>query len=205
MYPNTIQQLIEIFSRFPGVGPKTAARFVFYLKDQASVKQTESLIKELQNLKQKVKVCQFCFNSFEGQGKLCPICQDPTRDLNSLCVVEKEQDLRSIENTGKYLGLYFILGGTRPDLKKEHNPIREKQLRQRIKNPKKFGIEGGDFREIILGLNPTPEGKTTMLYLKRNLKDLGKKITSLGLGLPKGGELEYADQETLSSALESRR
>ena len=206
MYPNSIQKLIDIFSKFPGVGPKTAARFVFYLK-KVPEKDIEKLLESIKNLKTNVKSCSFCFNVFEPEVKenLCPICQNPSRDRTLLCIVEREQDLVSIEKTDKYKGLYFILKGTFPIFKKEKKQIRDKELKQRILHPEKFGILGAEFKEIILALNPTTEGKTTMLYLKRFLKPLDIKITSLGLGLPKGGELEYADEETLSSAFERRR
>ena len=206
MYPKSIQKLIDIFSKFPSVGPKTAARFIFYLK-KVPEKEVENLLELIKHLKKDIKTCSFCFNIFEGPGAkedLCPICQNPTRDRTLLCVVEKEQDLVSIEKTDKYKGLYFILGGTIPILKKEKKKIKEKELRQRILHPEKFGLFAAEFKEIILALNPTAEGKATMLYLKRFLKPLGKKITSLGLGLPKGGELEYADEETLASAFERR-
>ena len=216
MYSKTIQKLIDLFSKFPGVGPRTAARFVFYLLGRDK-KEIDELIFTISKLKERIKLCQFCFNPFEpaqvsskfgageGQGNLCQICQDPLKDKNLICVVEKEQDLATIEKIKKYKGYYFILGGTVSRLKKEEiEKLRIKELILRIKNPEKFGIKA-NFKEIILALNPTTEGEATALYLERKLKDLGKKISRLGRGLPVGAELEYADEETLGSALEGRK
>ncbi|XOB41717.1 MAG: recombination mediator RecR [Candidatus Nealsonbacteria bacterium] len=228
MYPKSIQKLIDIFSKFPTVGPRTAARFVFYLIKKPE-KEINDLIKSISNLKESVKICSFCFNSFEigtreisppaeAATVLCPICQDASRDRTLVCVIEKETDLISIEKIKKYKGLYFILGGMVSKLRKEDIkkatlqgvshfvPYRRiKELEERIKNPRTFGLPKTDFKEIIIAINPTEEGEATALYLERFLKPLNKKITRLGRGLPVGGELEYADEETLSSALESRR
>ena len=217
MYSSTIQKLIDLFSKFPTVGPRTAARFVFYLM-RLSKEEAEELIKSISALRQKVKICSFCFNPFEpsqvsskfgegeGEAELCSICSDPTRDRALLCIIEKETDLIPIEKTKKYNGLYFILGGTISRLKKENiKKLRINELEGRIKYPKKFGILDSEFKEIIIATNPTTEGEATALYLERLLKPLNKKITRLGRGLPVGGELEYADEETLSSALESRK
>lgn len=209
MYSPSIQKLIDLFSKFPTVGPRTASRFVFYLR-KLSQKEIDELLESIKGLRESVKACSFCFNPFEikpgNKENLCPICQDPSRDRTLLCVVEKESDLVSLENTKNYKGLYFILGGYLPLLKKQgKEKIRIKELKERILHPEKFGVLGTKFQEIILALNPTTEGKATTLYLKRFLKPLNKKVTCLGLGLPTGGELEYADEETLKSALESRK
>jgi len=205
MYPKSIQKLIDLFSKFPTVGPRTATRFVFYLL-KTSKKEIEELVRSITNLKKEVKICSFCFNPFQGEGNLCEICSDPTRDKTLLCVVEKETDLVSIEKIKKYRSLYFILGGTVSTLKKEDiKKLRIKELTERIKNPQKFGISGAKFREIIIATNPTTEGEATALYLERKLKPLNIKITRLGRGLPVGAELEYTDKETLGSALEGRK
>jgi recombination protein RecR len=204
MYPKTIQKLIDIFSKFPTVGPRTAARFVFYLLGKKE-EEVNELLAAISNLKRNVKLCSFCFNPFEpsassGQGgELCLICSDPRRDKSLLCIISNETDLSAIEKTKKYNGLYFILGGTVSALKKaDIEKLRIKELEERIKNHPQI-------KEIILATNSTTEGEATALYLERLLKPLNKKITRLGRGLPVGGELEYADEETLSSALESRR
>ena len=198
MYPPSIQKLIDLFSKFPTVGPRTAARFVFYLM-KISKEETEGLINSISNLKKTVKICSFCFNPFEGEGELCKICADSSRDRTLLCVVEKETDLFTLEKTKKYKGLYFILGGTVSTFKKaDVEKLRNKELKERIKSYP-------EIKEVIIATNPTTEGEATALYLERLLKPFNKKTTRLGRGLPVGAELEYADEETLSSALESRR
>lgn len=212
MYPQAIQHLIELFSRFPTVGPRTAARFVFYLQELSS-KEIGELIDAIQDLKRKVRPCRFCFLPFQGDEELCSICSDPKRDRSLLCIVEKETDLEALEKTKKYQGLYFVLGGTLGRLrKKDIEKLRTKELQARITHPEKFGLENTQFQEIIIATNATREGETTALYLQRllapskNLPDGRQvKITRLGRGLPVGGELEYADEETLAGALDSRK
>jgi recombination protein RecR len=198
MQSQTIEKIINIFSKFPTIGPKTAARFVYYLIGQKK-EEVDEIIKSISDLKKNIKTCVYCFKPFEGLGHLCEICANPGRDKGMLCVVEKEPDLNSIEKTKKYHGRYFILGGTISRLRKtEIEKLRIKDLILRVK-------KGQDTKEIILAINPTAEGEATTLYLERILKPYGKKITRLGRGLPIGGELEYADEETLSSALEGRK
>jgi len=198
MYPPTIQKLIEIFSKFPTVGQRTATRFVFYLLKKEG-KEIEELAQKILELKKKVKICQLCFKPFEGEDKICEICRDPTRKRNLLCLVEKETDLETIEKTKKYQGLYFVLGGPIEKIKREElEKLRIKELEKRIREDQKI-------EEIILALNPTTEGEAIGLFLERRLKNFNKKITRLGRGLPTGGELEYADEETISFALENRR
>jgi recombination protein RecR len=197
MYPKTIQRLIEIFSKFPTVGQRTATRFVFYLIKRDK-KEIEELSKAILDLKEKIKFCKSCFKPFEGEGEICEICSDKTRDRSLLCLVEKETDLEAIEKTKKYKGLYFVLGGPVSAIKKEElKKLRIKELEERLKDKR--------IKEIIIATSLTTEGEALALFLERKLKNSGKKITKLGRGLPTGGELEYADEETLSSALESRR
>lgn len=206
MYSPSLQKLIDLFSRFPGVGPKTAARFVFYLLG-AGRKETEELAEKIAKIKQDLKTCRFCFKSFEAtkQGELCEICSDARRNQSLLCVVANETDLATIERAKVFQGFYFILGGTASSLKDEEiNKLRVKELIQRIQAPVKFGLVKANFKEIILGLNPTLEGEATTLLLQRKLAGLHKKITRLGRGLPMGGELEYSDRETLCSAFKGR-
>ena len=152
-------------------------------------------------------MCKFCYKSFEplkGSGReaeneLCEICKDPRRNKTLICLVEKETDLIPLEKTKKYQGLYFILGGALGAFKKSGiEKLRIRELERRIKN-------NPEIEEIIIAVNPTTGGEATALYLERLLKPYNKKITRLGRGLPMGSELEYADEETLSSALESRR
>ncbi len=205
MYSERIQKLIDLFSRFPTVGPRTAARFVFYLIKNPKEKTAE-LLKAIENLAEKIKICGFCGKPYEennGQNDLCEICSSGARDKTLLCVVEKEEDLEAIENTKIFKGLYFILTGAISGLKSEKNKEEiEKRLAKLIERIKNKETE---IKEIIIALNPTVEGENAALWLERKLKNLGLKMTRLARGLPKGGELEYADEETLSSALESRR
>lgn len=200
MLPPSIQKLIDLFSKFPTVGPRTASRFAFYLLGQPKEKAKE-IAQALLDLKNNVKSCGFCFNPYENgenSGQLCLICADSSRDKKTLCVVEKESDLLSLEKTGQYKGLYFILGGSVSNLMPEDiQKLRIEELKQRV--------EKGAFEEIILATNPTTDGQATSLYLRQILKPLAKKIVLLGRGLPLGGELEYADEDTLSSALENRK
>lgn len=200
MYPPVIQKLIDLFSKFPTVGPRTAARFVFYLI-KLPQQELDELMSAITNLRKDIKLCSFCFNPFDASiasegEKLCLICRNGSRDKSLLCLIEKESDLITIEKTKKYKGLYFILDGT-INLKKDDKNIRIEELKERIKdsNPK----------EIIIATNPTTEGEATALYIERELKPFNIKITHLGRGLPVGGELEYADEETLGSAFEGRK
>lgn len=198
---DSLDKLINIFRGFPAVGPRTARRFCYYLMKLPKDK-TDELTNAIQELKNRIKLCEFCFNPFEGERNLCPICQNQTRNKNLLCIVEKEADLLSIENTKKYIGLYFVLGGTVATMRKEDiNGLRIEELKKRIGQ--------NNFLEIIVALNPTPEGKATSVLVESAIKETGKfpvpKITHLAKGIPVGGELEYADEETLESALEGRK
>jgi recombination protein RecR len=204
MQSKIIKKLIILFSNFPTVGPRTAARFVYYLLKLPEEK-IKDIIFSISELKTKIKICKFCFSFFEPpriilektDQELCEICQDNKRDKTLLCIIEKETDLISIEKTKKYKGLYFVLGDIISKFKKEKKELRINDLLERIKK--------SEIKEIIIALNSTSEGETTALYLEKLLKPFNKKITRLGRGLPLGSELEYADEETLSSALETRR
>lgn len=210
MNSKTIQKLIDLFAKFPTIGPRTATRFVFYLLKlpNTEIKNLISLIAELKN---KIKICKSCFKSFElpkiilekNEKELCEICRDDKRDKTLLCIIEKETDLISIEKTKKYKGLYFILGGLISAFKKKE--VEDLKIDELVRRVKK--IE--ELKEIIIALNPTTHGQATTLYLerllKKNLPAFHGRVTRLGQGLPIGGELEYADEETLVSALEGRK
>ncbi len=194
MIPKTFQNLIDNFSSLPSVGPKMAERLVLFLFRQDKEK-LEDFSENLSNLK-KLKNCQKCFNISEGD--LCEICKDPGREQKTICVVEDALDVISIEKTGIYKGLYHILGGTiEPSSGNEKSDLKIPQLLDRVKNEK--------IQEIIIAFNPTAEGDLTALYLKRKLQPLKIKITRLGRGLSTGGDIEYADEATLSSALTNRK
>ena len=202
---DSIEKLKDLFADFPTIGSRTAGRFVYYLLKQPKAKVNE-LIQAIQELKSNVKLCSFCFNPHETNAMLCPICQNPARNRQLLCVVEKETDLLSIENTKRYQGLYFILGDTITHFKTGTLP-RLPQLTECIKDSSQFGLPKIDFTEIILALNPTVEGRATSALVEKTLKQAisALKITHLAQGLPVGGELEYADDETLESAFEGRK
>ena len=196
---DSIDKLINIFRKFPTVGSRTAGRFVYYLM-KLPKERIDELISAVQELKSKIKLCPLCFNPFEDNEPVCPICRNSSRNKNLLCIVEKETDLMSIESTKKYNGQYFILGGTVGTMRKEDiSQLRIEELKKRIKE--------NDFTEVIVALNSTPEGITTSVLIENSIKDTGKnpKITHLAKGIPVGGELEYADEETLESALEGRK
>ncbi|MCX6722051.1 MAG: recombination mediator RecR [Candidatus Staskawiczbacteria bacterium] len=200
---DSIDKLVAILKNFPTVGSRTAGRFVYYLM-KLPKERTDELIGAILELKNKIKLCEMCFQPYEASAKegLCNICSSTSRNKNLLCIIEKETDLASLESTKKYNGLYFILGGTVATMKKEDiDQLRIEQLKNRIK--------GNNFTEIIVALNPTPEGRTTSVLVEQTIKELGLspalKITHLARGIPVGGELEYADEETLESALEGRK
>jgi recombination protein RecR len=201
MYPKTIKKLIEIFSQFPGIGEKTSTRFVFFLLKQKK-EFLEDLIENLKNLKEKVRLCSFCKKSTEKEF-LCEICENPARDLTKLCLVSKEQDLEAIEKSGGFNGLYFIVGEISSISQRDLKKINIEEIKERIKNPKKFGLFA-NFKEVILAFDFTVKGRTLSMFIENKLKDLPVKISKLGMGMPSGGELEYADEETLKSAFEKR-
>ncbi len=187
MHSPTIEKLIQLFSKFPTVGPRTAGRFVTYLA-KAPRQEIDELLENIKQLADKIKTCLLCGASFEGNdGDLCDICADKRRDKTILCIVEKQIDLESIEKTKAFKGFYFIFKSEN-DLDKLLDKIKQNNL-----------------QEIVLAINPTTEGTKTTLFLKRKLEPCKIKMSQLGLGIPVGGELEYADQETLSSALANRK
>ena len=199
--PESADKLVNIFKKFPTVGGRTAGRFVYYLMKLPQERINE-LIATIQELKNKIKLCQLCFNPFEGEKNICSICQNPSRNKTLLCIIEKEADLLSLEGTRKFNGLYFILGGTVATMRKEDlSNLRIEEFKKRIKE--------GNFSEIIIALNSTPEGRATSVLVQNTIKEAIPsptfKITHLARGIPVGGELEYADEETLESALEGRK
>lgn len=201
---DSAQRLIEIFRKFPTVGSRTAGRFVYYLM-KLPKERVDELIRAIEAVKNKIKLCQFCYNPFEplnNSEQFCQICRNSARNKNLLCIVEKENDLISLENTHKFTGVYFILGGTVATMRKEDlSQLRTEELRKRIKD--------NNFSEIIVALNPTPEGRVTSVLVENIIKEIVPnslpKITHLAKGIPVGGELEYIDEETLESALEGRK
>lgn len=207
-FPPAIQNLIDHFSRLPGIGPKTALRFVFYLLKQPKEEVTK-FGQAVQAMKNSVATCQVCQNFSEKNP--CPICADSRRDHSTVCVVAEHQDLPAIENTGEYYGTYHILGGVLDPLHGvTPEQLKIKGLVARIANSSaaaahKISDTEPRIREVILALNPDLEGETTMLYLKKILAPYKIKLTKLARGLPMGSDLEYADEVTISDALKGRK
>lgn len=192
MYPKTFQKLIRHFSSLPSVGPKMAERLVLFLFKQEREK-IEEFSKDLAAIKD-IQTCQRCFNVAENE--LCEICRNPKRDHHSLCVVEEPLDILSIERTRVFNGVYHVLGGV-IDSGENNTELTISQLLSRIPQE--------EIKEVIIATNPTTEGDATAFYLKRKLKDFSVKVSRLGRGMSTGGDIEYADEMTLSSALTNRQ
>ncbi len=193
--PESVTQLIDEFSRLPGIGPKTASRLTYYLL-RSPDEQAESLAQALHELKARTRFCSICFNITEADP--CPICSDTERDAATLCVVEEPLDVLAIERTREYRGRYHVLhGAISPVEGIGPENLRIRELVERVR--------GGLVREVILATNPSLEGEATAMYLQRQLAPLGVRVTRLARGLPMGGDLEYADEVTLTRALEGRR
>jgi recombination protein RecR len=200
---DSITQLTEIFSRFPGIGPRQAKRFVFYLLGQSDLnnKKIAELILEL---KKDIHSCSRCMRFFSDKryGILCDICADDSREKSKLLVVAKDVDLDNIERSESYEGYYFVLGGLVPVLDK--NPearIRQRELLSEV-------VKNLNITEIIIALSATVEGDHTVEHLRSVLKTAseprGIKISVLGRGLSTGTELEYSDMDTIKNALKHR-
>ncbi len=199
--PKSIKNLIAAFERLPGIGPKSASRLVFYL-----LNTPESYINEISRsllaIKKEVKICKECFSVTEDE--VCAICRDEKRNKNIICVVERVIDVIAIEGIGGLNGVYHVLGGVINPL--DHvgpEDIKINELLQRISK-----LSDQSDVEIILATNPTMEGEATALYIKKKIENLNNKnikISRIGSGLPMGADLEYADQATLSRAMDGRR
>ena len=197
--PKPIVSLIESFTKLPGIGPKTAQRLTYYL---LHVPQTEldDFAKALINLKKNTIMCSFCKNITEEDP--CFVCSDNTRDETKILVVEQPLDVLAFERTGKYKGVYHVLHGKISPLENiGPDEIYINDLFERLKNGK------SKVTEVIIATNPTMEGEATSMYLSKKLKEERRKliITRLGMGIPTGADLEYADEVTLTQALTGRR
>jgi recombination protein RecR len=194
-YPEPVARLIEALQRLPGIGPKTAQRLTFYMLKRPH-DEVRELGQALLAVKEKITSCRICFNVTDEDP--CRICDDPRRDPHVICVVEEPNDLLAMERTGEYKGRYHVLLGALSPLDgigPEDLKIRELLAR----------LDGEAATEIILATNPNVEGEATALYLAKLLRPLAVRVTRIARGLPVGGDLEYADQVTLSKALEGRR
>ena len=195
---NSIDKLSEIFARFPGIGPRQAKRFVYFLLSRNGDYSGE-LVKAIQGLKKEIIQCSKCMRYYAKNGhdsKLCSICEDDTRDNSMLMIVPRDIDFEAVERSGSYKGFYFVLGGVVPILEKEpEKRIRNKELGIRIKE----GIKNG-LKEIVLAMNANLDGENTAEFIKQKYQGLPLVFSILGRGLSTGAELEYADPETLKNA-----
>jgi recombination protein RecR len=190
-----VARLIEELGKLPGIGPKTASRLTFFLL-RAEGAQSRALAQAILEVKEQVTFCTRCFNITVGE--LCLICQSHSRDQSKICVVEEPLDVLAIERTGAYRGLYHVLHG--------HIAPLEGIYREDLKIEELLArVRGEPVDEIILAMNPNTEGEATAFLLLRDLAPLGVRVTRPARGLPTGGDLEWADPDTLSSALEGRR
>ena len=188
-----LQQLIEEFASLPGIGRKTAQRLALHILKQPRdeiVKMARALV----NVKDKIRYCSSCWNITEVDP--CPICSSAKRERTTICVVEEPNDVMAVEKTNEFRGLYHVLGGSLSPLDGiGPDELKIRELLQRVE---------GEIAEVILALNPNVEGEATTLYLTRLLKPLGVKVSRIARGIPVGGDLEFADEATLTRALEGR-
>ena len=195
MYEGPIQDLIDELSRLPGIGPKSAQRLAFHLV-KAQPEEAKRLAEAIVQAKERIAFCLECGNVAEGD--LCRICRDEGRDRTTLCVVEEPKDIATIEKAGVIKGRYHVLGGAISPLDGVGpEDLRVQELLDRV--------ERDGVTEVILATNPNLEGNATAMYVAAMLKPVGVTVTRLASGLPVGGDLEYADEVTLSQALEGRR
>lgn len=195
MYATPVSELIDELSKLPGIGPKSAQRLAFHIL-KINRAEAERLAEAILHLKDKVKFCPVCYNVTDEP--VCEYCRDNRRDDAVICVVEEPRDLVAMERTGEFQGRYHVLGaaispidGIGPE------DLRIKELLKRL--------EDGRVVEIIIATNPNIEGEATAMYLTKLIRPLGLRVTRLASGLPVGGDLEYADEVTLGSALRGRR
>lgn len=195
--PEPVHNLINAFSRLPGIGPKTASRLAFFLL-RAPDELSGELAEALAHLKSDTTYCQTCYNITDAGRAHCLVCSDERRDRSLICVVEEPLDVVALERTGVFSGLYHVLHGALSPIEgigPENLRVRELVAR----------VRAGGVSEVILATNPSMEGDYTAAYLRQQLTPSGVKLTRLARGLPVGGDLEYADQSTLLRALSGRQ
>lgn len=193
-YAAPLLKLIEQFERLPGIGRKTAQRLAFFILD-GTEEQAEEFAKAIVEAKKSMHYCKVCQNLTDGE--VCDICQNPSRDGSTICVVEDPRDVIAFERTRDYNGLYHVLHGVISPMDGiGPDQLKIKELLSRVGS--------GKVKEVIMATNPDVEGEATAMYISRLLKPLGVKVSRIAYGLPAGGELEYADEVTLLKALEGR-
>jgi recombination protein RecR len=197
LLPEPVQKLIDAFSRLPGIGPKTASRLAFFLLRGSDDLGLE-LAAALQDLKASIVYCPRCFNITTAGREACEICTSSERDARLLCVVEEPLDVQALERTYGFLGRYHVLGGVLSPIQGVGpDDLKIRELVERVR--------AGGIQEVILATNPSLEGDATAMYLSQQLGALGVRVTRLARGLPVGGDLEYADPNTLLRALAGRQ
>lgn len=194
-YTDSIEKLIESLIKLPGIGRRSAERIIGYILN-ASRDEAKTLSESITRVKETVKFCKVCHNLSEEE--LCKICQDTRRSRDIVCIVEKPSDVAAVEKTGIFHGLYHVLMGSISPLEgRGPGDLKIDSLLQRIKE--------NNIKEVIIATDADTEGETTAMYLTKLIKPLGVHLSRIGLGLPVGSNLEYADSTTISKALESRR
>ena len=195
-YSPSIEKLIESFAKLPSIGNKTATRLAFYILN-ASEDETNEFINSIINAKKNLKFCSKCYNISDSDP--CQICSNPKRDQASICVVEDVKDVIAMERTHEFKGVYHVLHGSISPMNGiGPEDIKIKELLNRISGEEKIN-------EIIIATNPRVEGEATAMYLSKLIKPFGIKVTRIAHGIPVGGDIEYADEITLTKALEGRR
>jgi recombination protein RecR len=195
VYPGSLKRLVEVLCRFPGIGPKTAQRLAFFLLS-CSREEVVTIARAMVEAKDRLDFCKICGSLAEGE--ICPYCSDDNRDQSLLCIIQEPRDVLVIERTGQYRGLYHVLHGALSPLDGiGPEELHFERLLERIAEDK--------INEVIIATNPNVEGDATAGYLARMLKPHGVRVTRIAFGLPVGGDLEYADDLTLSRALDGRR
>ena len=190
-----VERLIEQFEKLPGIGHKSAQRLAFFILSLPS-EEAEAMANAILDAKRTIFTCKVCQNLTDRE--VCPICSNPSRDAGIICVVTDPKDVAALERTREFGGLYHVLNGVISPL--NHigpDDLRIKELLERV--------AASDVREVIMATNPDTEGEATAMYLSRLLKPFGVRITRLAYGVPVGGHLEFADEVTLTRALEGRR
>ncbi len=198
MLPNPIKNLVEELKKLPSIGPRQATRLAFHISryDKLSLNQFVTALSDIKNL----RPCNLCFLTHQNPTGLCSICADPKRNSNIIALVEKETDLLSMERAKKFTGQYFILGELgRGGVLEQNQKIRLVSLKNRLTR-----ISSQNSLEIILAISPTTYGDLAASLIANELRGLATKITRLGRGIPTGGEIEFADEETLGHAIDNR-
>ena len=195
LYPEPLARLISEFQKMPTIGPKSAERLSFHVLT-LSLHEVQALNTAILEAKTLIRHCSICYHFTDTDP--CYMCQDPSRDHTSICVVSTPRELLAMEKSREFKGMYHVLGGVIAPLDNvSPDKLRIKELLSRVQD--------GNVKEVILAINPTVEGEATIIYLSRLLKPLGVKTTRIAYGLPVGGDIDYADELTLAKSLEGRQ